>query len=98
MYKKFIITDDGLLKFGHVHQHRDLLEPGEQCSHGGGMWAIDNSRCAIVLYGRSFDFGPPEFSHVTSIDWSGIGGKPVTLLHLPHWPKEDLLVPMFTEV
>ena len=61
MFQKFIINRDGVLKFGHVYLHRDMLAPGEQCTYGGGLWKIDEGRGAIVLYGRSFDFGPPDF-------------------------------------
>ena len=61
MFQKFIINRDGVLKFGRVYLHRDMLSPGEQCTYGGGLWKIDEGRGAIVLYGRSFDFGPPDF-------------------------------------
>ena len=73
MFQKFIINRDGVLKFGHVYLHRDILAPGEQCTYGGGLWKIDEGRGAIVLYGRSFDFGPPDFDFVTRIDWTGLG-------------------------
>lgn len=95
MYQKFIITQDGVLKFGRVYLHRDLQGVGERCVWGGGLWKVDDARGAIVLYGRSFDFGPPEFDHVQRIDWSGMGGRPVPLLHAPHWPNEDELVPVY---
>ena len=95
MYQKFIITQDGILKFGHVYLHKDLLEYGENCTYGGGLWKIDESRRAILLYGRSFDFGAPDFSHVQRIEWAGVGGKPLPLLFLPHWPEEDLLIPVY---
>ena len=74
MFQKFIINREGVLKFGHVYLHRDMLAPGEQCTYGGGLWKIDESRGAIVLYGRGFDFGPPDFDYVKQIDWSGLGG------------------------
>lgn len=64
MFQKFIINRDGVLKFGRVYLHRDMLSPGEQCTYGGGLWKIDEGRGAIVLYGRSFDFGPPDFDFV----------------------------------
>ena len=51
MFQKFIINRDGVLKFGHVYLHRDMLAPGEQCTYGGGLWKIDEGRGAIVLYG-----------------------------------------------
>lgn len=95
MYQKFIINQEGVLKFGHVYLHKDLLSFGEQCPYGGGLWKSDESRRAILLYGRSFDFGAPDFSQVRRIDWSGISGNPVPLFYLPHWPNEDLFIPVY---
>lgn len=71
-----------------------MLSPGEQCTYGGGLWKIDEGRGAIVLYGRSFDFGPPDFDFVKQIDWTGLGGTPRPLLYLPHWPSEEEIVPI----
>ena len=93
MFQKFIINRDGVLKFGRVYLHRDMLSPGEQCTYGGGLWKIDEGRGAIVLYGRSFDFGPPDFDFVTRIDWSGLGGTPRPLLYLPHCLAKKRLCP-----
>ena len=95
MYQKFIINQDGTLKFGTVYLHRDLLAPGEKCVYGGGLWRMDHGRGAIVLYGRSFDFGPPDFDYVRRIDWTGTGGRPFPLLYLPLWPDEQLAEPIF---
>ncbi len=53
MYQKFIITDDGVLKFGHVYLHRDMLPIGDDDCHGGGLWKIDHTRNAILLFGHS---------------------------------------------
>lgn len=50
MYQKFIINQDGVLKFGHVYLHRDLLEAGERCPYGGGLWKADECRGALLLY------------------------------------------------
>jgi hypothetical protein len=94
MYQKFIINQDGVLKFGRVYQHRDLLDWHEDCPYGGGLWKIDESRGAILLYGRSFAFGLPDFSGLRRIDWSTLGGKPRPLLYLPHWPNEEHVVPV----
>ena len=77
MFQKFIINREGVLKFGRVYLHRDMLAPGEQCTYGGGLWKIDEGRGAIVLYGRSFDFGPPDFDFVKQIDWTGLGGTSI---------------------
>ena len=70
MYQKFIINQDGVLKFGNVYLHRYLLDKGERCPYGGGLWKIDEKRGAILLYGRSFDFGLPDFDFLRSVDWS----------------------------
>lgn len=94
MYQKFIINQDGVLKFGHVYLHKDLLQKGERCIYGGGLWKIDSQRNAIMLYGRSFDFGPPDFDYVHSIDWSGVGGQEWPLFFLPLWPDESSLMPV----
>mgnify|MGYP003309272469 CR=1 FL=1 len=44
MYQKFVITQDGVLKFGKVYQHSDLLGWGKECPHGGGLWKINEDR------------------------------------------------------
>ena len=95
MYQKFIINQDGVLRFGQVFLHRDLLSPGERCVYGGGLWRLDESRRIILLYGRSFDFGEPDFDYVRRIDWSGVGGSPLPLFHMPRWPNEETLIPVF---
>lgn len=97
MYQKFIITDEGELRFGRVYLHRELLEVGEDCPYGGGLWKIDEGRRAILLFGRSFDFGGPDFKFVRRINWSAFGGTPYPLFYLPHWPNEDLLEPVFAD-
>ena len=97
MYQKFIINQDGVLKFGHVYLHKELLSYDEQCPYGGGLWKIDEERRAILLYGRSFDFGIPDFTRVHRIEWFGIGGNLLPLFYLPHWPKEDLLIPVYAQ-
>ena len=95
MYQTFIITQDGVLKFGKVYQHVDLLDWGEECPYGGGLWKKDECRRAILLYGRSFAFGTPDFNQVRRIDWRGVGGTPSPLFFVPHWPNEDLLEPVY---
>ena len=94
MAQKFIITQNGVLRFGYVNMHLDLLRAGEQCPYGGGLWKIDEGRGAIVLYGRSFDFGAPDFDYVHSIDWTTLGGVPRPLLYIPHWPDQDVVEPV----
>lgn len=92
MYQKFIITDSGELKFGNVYHHRNLLRCDESCPYGGGLWRIDDSREAVVLYGRSFEFGAPSFDALRFVNWDGIDGKERTLLYQPHWPYDDTLI------
>ena len=95
MYQKFIITSEGVLRFGNVYLHRDLLRDDEECSYGGGLWEKDESRGIVLLFGRSFDFGRPEFSQVRRIEWGGIDGVPHTLFFVPNWPNQDRLEPVY---
>lgn len=97
MFSKFITNQDGVLKFGHVYLHKDLLAAGEQCVYGGGLWKADKSCGVILLYGFSFDFGVPDFDHVCRIDRSGAGGKPLPLFFLSHWPDESGLMPVHVQ-
>ena len=94
MAQKFIISEDGILKFGNVHLHRDLFIWGEDTCFGG-FWEIDHSRNAIILHGRSFDFGGPDFSRVKHINWDGVGGKNCPLFYAPYYPNLDSLEPVF---
>lgn len=96
MYNKFIITGDGVLRFGTVYLHRELLKCGEKCVYGGGLWKIDEGRGVVVLYGRSFDFGPPDFDYVSRIEW-GTLGSPRTLLYQPHWPDGETFIPVYAK-
>ena len=95
MYQKFIINQYGVLKFGRVYQHRELLGCDEECPFGGGLWKLDEGRRAILLYGRSFAFGAPDFNHVRRIEWSGVGCTPLPLFFLPYWPEESQLIPVY---
>jgi len=102
MYNKFIITDSGHLRFGQVYMHRDLLDPGEDCL-GGGLWKIDEEKRCVLLFGRSFDFGGPDFSEVRLIEWgslhhnspSTMGAMP--LYYAPHFPALEPLEPVFAK-
>lgn len=57
---KFIITDTGWLRLGMVNMHKDLLEPGEECL-GGGYYEFDYLSSRLLLSGRSYDFGRPQW-------------------------------------
>ena len=95
MYQKFIITSEGVLRFGNVYQHSELLQWGEECPYGGGLWKVDEARQAILLYGRSFAFGSPFLEQVRRIEWNGTGSTPRPLFYLPHWPSEENMVPIY---
>lgn len=97
MYQKFIINQDGVLRFGQVFMHRDLLRSGEQCTYGGGLWRLDEERRIVLLFGRSFDFGEPDFDYVRRIDWTGLGGTPIPLYYLRNWPSEETLIPIYAK-
>ena len=73
MYQKFIITDNGELRFGKVYHHRNLLRWDECCPYGGGLWRVDESRGIVILYGRSFEFGVPSFDGLKYVDWDDAG-------------------------
>lgn len=94
MYQKFIITDDGVLKFGNVYHHRNLLRWDEGCRYGGGLWRIDETRGIVILYGRSFEFGAPSFECVRYINWDGIDGVERPIFYQPHWPYDETLIPV----
>ena len=94
MYQKFVITDEGELKFGNVYHHRNLLQWDESCPYGGGLWRIDEERGAVVLYGRSFEYGAPSFENLKYVNWDSIDGKERALLYQPHWPYDETLVPV----
>ncbi|MBO5921645.1 MAG: hypothetical protein J6Q48_04580 [Bacteroidaceae bacterium] len=93
-YQKFVITDEGELRFGKVYHHRNLLRWGESCPNGGGLWRVDEERGAVVLYGRSFEFGTPEFGNLKYVNWDGIDGMERPIFYQPHWPYDETLVPV----
>ena len=64
--QKFIITDDGLFKYGDVKMHKDLLSPMEECL-GGGFWEINAFEGRLYLYGRSYDYGEPRWGHIEEL-------------------------------
>lgn len=95
MYNKFIITMDGELRFGNVYLHRELLPEGQEECHGGGLWKIDNQRGCIILYGRSFDFGLPDFEFVHSInrgEFPGSLGYPI--FYMRSFAEQEILEPV----
>ena len=65
-HPKFIITSGGHLRLGMVTLHRDLLMGHEQCL-GGGFYEFDYMENRLLLSGKSFDYGPPRWSKVTTL-------------------------------
>lgn len=64
--QKFIVTADGLFKFGNVTMHKDLLAPGEDCI-GGGMYEFDHVGLRLLLWGNSYDFGRVKWSWIDTL-------------------------------
>lgn len=64
--QKFIITNDGVFKFGNVRMHKDLLESYETCI-GGGFYEFDFISNRLLLSGRSYDFGTPQWNRIETL-------------------------------
>ena len=60
---KFIITMDGHFRLGMVHQHENLLKPGDQCI-GGGYYSMDYLSNRLILDRSSYDFGLPRWHYL----------------------------------
>lgn len=94
MQRKFVITSDGVLRFGYVDRHYDLLPIGQDECFGGGLWLIDTARGIVVLYGRSFDYGTPDFSRVRRVEYEQSGIPRLPLLYYPNWPDQSIVEPV----
>ena len=94
MYNKFIISESGTIILGNVYLHRDLLPDGDSTCFGGGLWKIDNQRGIVILYGRSFDFGAPDFSEARRIDRSGLHGLDYPLIYQRQFAGDEFLEPI----
>lgn len=99
MAQKFIVSENGELRFGDVHLHRDLMTWGEDSCWGGGFWRVcpsltDNSPI-VILYGQSYDYGGADFARIRRIRWQGSGTSPCPLYYAPHYPNLDTLEPVF---
>lgn len=62
-HPKFIITNRGYLRLDIVYLHRDLLMPHEDCL-GGGFYEYDYVENKLMLSGKSFDYGYPQWSKI----------------------------------
>ncbi|MCQ2294931.1 MAG: hypothetical protein MJZ67_04695 [Bacteroidales bacterium] len=82
MYQKFIINQHGVLRFGKVMRHYQLLRFGEQCPYGGGWWEYELGTERVMLYGHSTDFGHPDFDFLKRVDWDSLDGKEHPLIYL----------------
>lgn len=78
MNPKFILvsraqeTLKGIFVYGRVFQHKELLaqfvrEQGYAKVHGGGWYEKDDERKVMALYGRSGDYGDPDFRFLDCI-------------------------------
>lgn len=91
MYPKFIITTDGVLRFGRVYLHKHLLYADDLGCNGGGFWEVEPQRGIIILHGRSADFGGPDFgSGVRCVEW-GRELMPMPVFYAPNYPNLDPL-------
>ena len=87
--QKFVITQDGELRFGDVRLHKDLLPWGDTECWGGGFWQVSANGLCIELYGRSYDFGAPDFAYLRSINREGLGGLTLPLIYYPLYPEPN---------
>lgn len=62
-HPKFIITSRGHLRMDIVYLHRDLLLPHEDCL-GGGFYEYDYVLNRLVLSGKSYDYGYPQWGQI----------------------------------
>ena len=78
MNPKFILVSDpgsplvGTFVYGMVDQHKDLLHIYEDIHgyvkvHGGGWYHKDDLNKTMSLYGRSGDYGDPQFCFLDRI-------------------------------
>ena len=61
--QKFIITQRGIFRYGNVRMHKDLLQSDDMCI-GGGFYEFDYVSNRLLLYGRSYDFGSPQWQYI----------------------------------
>ncbi len=63
---KFIITRAGVLRLGMVRQHKDLLQPDDDCI-GGGYYQFDFTCNRMILDRSSYDFGIPRWHLIDTL-------------------------------
>ena len=90
MHPKFILMADpakpltGSFVYGMVCQHRDLIR-GYGKVYGGGWYHKDDARKVMNLYGRSGDYGAPDFRFLDRIPAELKG---YTFTYSPDWAEE----------
>lgn len=81
--QKFIVTSEGILKFGDVTMHKNLLGAGETCI-GGGVYEFDYVAGRMLLSGKSYDFGRVKWSLVDKLRIpSGLRGLSIFYEDIP---------------
>ena len=91
MHPKFLLLSNpdtplvGTFVYGMVGQHKELIK-GYVKTHGGGWYEKDPVRKTMTLYGRSGDYGDPDFRFLDRIPAELKG---YTFLYSPGWGAED---------
>ncbi|MBQ9411365.1 MAG: hypothetical protein IJU21_07140 [Bacteroidales bacterium] len=91
MHPKFILVSSpeepltGTFVYGMVFQHKDLVE-GYGKVHGGGWYHKDDANKTMSLYGRSGDYGAPDFRFLDRIP-SNLKGYRFT--YSPDWSNNE---------
>lgn len=78
--RKFIISEDGEIRIGgffdyHPYLHKELLYGDKTCYGGGYCYVIPHEK-TFLMYGKSTDYGAPQFDKFTNFegtpDWKFI--------------------------
>jgi hypothetical protein len=91
MHPKFLLVSDpktpliGTFVYGMVGQHKELI-PGYVKTHGGGWFHQDESRKIMTLYGRSGDYGEPDFRFLDRIPAQLQGYR---FVYSPDWGADE---------
>lgn len=93
-HPKFIITTGGYLRLGMVTLHRDLLMAHEDCL-GGGFYEFDYVDNRLILYGKSFDYGPPRWGKIDTL-YVPENFRGVPIIYRDSWDEELNLADTFT--
>jgi len=64
--QKFIITSQGVFRYGDVRMHRDLLDASDVCI-GGGRYEFDYVTNSLLLSDSSYDYGAPQWNRLDQL-------------------------------